>query len=123
MEVSLVSILDSINEEVFITRLGDFVTGAVIKLDDGPWAPNVPTQTIRPALFQERDVMAPCPSINIIDFGEALFSDDAPSALDTPLVLRAPEIVFEDRLDYRVDLWSAGCLVSTHSIISMAIQT
>ncbi|KAG6041134.1 hypothetical protein E4U17_001807 [Claviceps sp. LM77 group G4] len=103
--------LDSLNEEDFITRLGDFVTGAVIKFDDGPWAPNVPTQTIRPALFQEQDIMAPCPSIKIIDFGEAFFSDDAPSVLETPLVLRAPEIVFGDRLDHRVDLWSAGCLI------------
>ncbi|KAG6094212.1 hypothetical protein E4U31_006375 [Claviceps sp. LM219 group G6] len=104
--------LDSLNEEDFVARLGDFVTGAVIKFDDGPWAPNVPTQTIRPALFQEEDILAaPCPSIKIIDFGEAFFSNDAPSALDTPLVLRAPEIIFGDRLDHRVDLWSAGCLI------------
>ncbi|KAG6109185.1 hypothetical protein E4U13_006045 [Claviceps humidiphila] len=104
--------LDSLNEEDFIARLGDFVTGAVTKKDDGPWAPNVPTQMIRPALFREEDILAaPCPSIKIIDFGEAFFSDDAPSTLRTPFVLQAPEIVFEDRLDLRVDLWSAGCLI------------
>ncbi|KAG6283807.1 hypothetical protein E4U46_007630 [Claviceps purpurea] len=104
--------LDSLNEEDFIARLGKFVTGAVIKKDDGPWAPNVPTQMIRPAIFREEDVLAaPCPSIKIIDFGEAFFSDDAPSTLRTPFVLQAPEIVFKDRLDPRVDLWSAGCLI------------
>ncbi|KAG6261908.1 hypothetical protein E4U47_008058 [Claviceps purpurea] len=104
--------LDSLNEEDFIVRLGKFQTGAVTKLDDGPWAPNVPTQIILPALFREQDILAaPCPSIKIIDFGEAFFSDDAPSTLNTPLVLRAPEIIFGDPLDLRVDLWSAGCLI------------
>ncbi|KAG5960454.1 hypothetical protein E4U57_008194 [Claviceps arundinis] len=104
--------LDSLNEEDFIARLGKFQTGAVTKLDDGPWAPNVPTQIIFPALFREQDIMAaPCPSIKIIDFGETFFSDDAPSTLNTPLVLRAPEIIFGDPLDLRVDLWSAGCLI------------
>ncbi|KAG6138389.1 hypothetical protein E4U28_004239 [Claviceps purpurea] len=104
--------LDALNEEDFIARLGDRVTGAVTKLDDGPWAPNVPTQIIQPAIFQEQDIMAaPCPSIKIIDFGEAFFSDDPPSTLNTPLALRAPEIVFGDPLDRRVDLWSAGCLI------------
>ncbi|KAG6307391.1 hypothetical protein E4U44_007740 [Claviceps purpurea] len=104
--------LDALNEEDFITRLGKVETGAVTKLDDGPWAPNVPTEIIRPALFQGQDIMAvPCPSIKIIDFGEAFFGDDAPSTLKTPRVLQAPEIVFGDQLDLRVDLWSAGCLI------------
>ncbi|KAG6146683.1 hypothetical protein E4U28_000117 [Claviceps purpurea] len=104
--------LDALNEEDFIARLGKFETGAVTKLDDGPWAPNVPTEIIRPALFQGQDIMAaPCPSIKIIDFGEAFFGDDAPSTLKTPRVLQAPEIVFGDQLDLRVDLWSAGCLI------------
>lgn len=110
--------LDSLNEEDFIARLGKFVTGAVTKIDHGPWAPNVPTEMIRPALFREEDILAaPCPSIKIIDFGEAFFSDDAPSTLRTPFVLQAPEIFFKDRLDPRVDLWSAGCLVSSEALI------
>ncbi|KAG6169142.1 hypothetical protein E4U51_001697 [Claviceps purpurea] len=67
---------------------------------------------IRPAIFREEDVLAaPCPSIKIIDFGDAFFSDDAPSTLNNPFVLRAPEIFFKDRLDLRVDLWTAGCLI------------
>ncbi|KAG6307347.1 hypothetical protein E4U45_004941 [Claviceps purpurea] len=95
--------LDALSEEDFIATLGDFVTGAVTKIDHG---------MIRPALFREEDILAaPCPSIKIIDFGEAFFSDDAPSTLNNPFVLRAPEIVFKDRLDLRVDLWTAGCLI------------
>ncbi|KAG6047301.1 hypothetical protein E4U39_000588 [Claviceps sp. Clav50 group G5] len=63
--------LDALNEENFIARLGERVTGAMIQ----------------PAIFQEQDIMAaPCPSIKIIDFGEAFFSDDPPSTLNTPLI-------------------------------------
>ena len=110
----VVSDLNSLNEEDFIARLGKPKTGAVSRSDGGPLAHNVPTQIIQPAFFRRRDIMLSCPSIKIIDFGEAFFSDNAPSTLHTPLPVRAPEVVFGDRLDRRVDLWSAGCLVNTH---------
>ncbi|OQE05541.1 hypothetical protein PENVUL_c023G08309 [Penicillium vulpinum] len=29
----------------------------------------------------------------------------------TPLPVRAPEVIFQDRIDYRVDLWSMGCML------------
>lgn len=110
----VVSGLDFLNEQDFIARLGEPEIGAVTRFDGGPLTDNIPTQIIRPALFRRRDLMRSCPSIKIIDFGEAFFSNNAPSTLHTPLSVRAPEIVFGDRLDHRVDLWSAGCLVNTH---------
>jgi serine/threonine-protein kinase SRPK3 len=54
-------------------------------------------------------------SIKIVDFGQSFLSDECPGALNTPLPVRAPEIIFRDRVDYRVDLWSTGCLVSSAS--------
>ncbi|CAG7563782.1 unnamed protein product [Fusarium equiseti] len=107
----VVSDLDSLNEQDFISRLGEPKTGVVTRSDGGPLSHNVPTQIIRPAFFRKRDIMLSNPSVKIIDFGEAFFSNNAPSTLNTPLPVRAPEIVFEDRLDRRVDVWSAGCLV------------
>ncbi|KAG6099412.1 hypothetical protein E4U30_006684 [Claviceps sp. LM220 group G6] len=105
--------LDSLNGEDFIARLGEPETGAVIRMDGAPLTHNLPTHLTRSASFQKQDFMpsSSCPSIKIIDFGEAFLSDDAPSTLHTPLYLQAPEIVFGDRLDRRVDLWSAGCLI------------
>ncbi|KAI9163423.1 Dual specificity tyrosine-phosphorylation-regulated kinase 4 [Paramyrothecium foliicola] len=47
----------------------------------------------------------------MIDFGEAFLEDNAPATLRTPLSVRPPEVIFEDRLNQRVDLWSAGCLI------------
>ncbi|KAG5945206.1 hypothetical protein E4U59_006219 [Claviceps monticola] len=105
--------LDSLNEEDFIARLGKPEIGAVIRMDGSPLTHNLPTHLTRSASFQRRDFMSSssCPSIKIIDFGEAFLSDDAPSTLQTPLYLQAPEIVFRDRLDRWVDLWSANCLI------------
>ncbi|RBR22337.1 uncharacterized protein FIESC28_04531 [Fusarium coffeatum] len=107
----VVSDLDSLNEQDFISRLGEPKTGLVTRSDGGPLSPNVPTQIVRPAFFRKRDIMLSNPSVKIIDFGEAFFSNNAPSTLNTPLPVQAPEIVFEDRLDRRVDVWSAGCLI------------
>ncbi|KAG5656427.1 hypothetical protein KAF25_000014 [Fusarium avenaceum] len=106
--------LDSLSEEDFVARLGEPEMGAVTRLDDRPLSDNIPTQIIRPAFFRRRDLMLSCPSIKIIDFGEAFFGNNAPGTLHTPLCVRAPEIVFGDRLDHRVDIWSAGCLVNIH---------
>ncbi|KAF5667158.1 dis1-suppressing kinase [Fusarium heterosporum] len=103
--------LDTLHEEDFIARLGKPKVGKVTRLDGGPLAHYIPTQIIRPAFYRREDLVLPCPSIKIIDFGEAFFSNNAPSTLHTPLPVRAPEIVFGDRLDRGVDLWSAGCLI------------
>ncbi|GAB0136264.1 hypothetical protein EsDP_00004571 [Epichloe bromicola] len=102
--------LDDLGERDFIAKLGKPETGVVTRSDVQPFGYNVPTQIVRPAFFR-RDILLSCPSVKIIDFGEAFFSDNAPSTLHTPLPVRAPEIVFGDRLDRRVDLWSAGCLI------------
>ena len=57
----------------------------------------------------------------MIDFGEAFFKDSVPDTLHTPLAVRAPEIIFGDTFDRRVDMWSAGCLVSHLTDISQGV--
>ncbi|KAL5115643.1 hypothetical protein ACEQ8H_006442 [Pleosporales sp. CAS-2024a] len=47
----------------------------------------------------------------MIDFGQSFLSDEYPGVLSTPLPIRAPEIIFKDEVDYRVDLWSMACLL------------
>ncbi|RGP69582.1 cmgc srpk kinase [Fusarium sporotrichioides] len=103
--------LNSLSEEDFVARLGKVETGAVTRLDGGPLEDNLPTRIVEPASFQKTDVMLSCPSVKILDFGEAFFGNNAPDTLHTPVALRAPEVVFGDRLDPRVDLWSAGCMI------------
>ncbi|KAG7407039.1 Serine/threonine-protein kinase SRPK [Fusarium oxysporum f. sp. rapae] len=105
--------LHSLSERGFIARLSEPEMGLVTRRDGKPLSSNIPTYIVRPSSFRNKDVQSPLtlPSIKIIDFGEAFFSFDAPNTLHTPLPVCAPEIVFGDRLDNRVDLWSAGCLI------------
>lgn len=77
-------------------------------------AENIPSYIVRPAsvpagICQSLRGMSSC--IKIIDFGEAFLKGEGPDTLHTPLAVRAPEALFGDQIDYRVDLWSYGCLV------------
>ncbi|KAI1008617.1 hypothetical protein LB504_001391, partial [Fusarium proliferatum] len=106
--------LHSLSEKDFMARLGEPEMGLVTRRDGKLLLLNIPTYIVLPPSFRNKDIqnLLSSPSIKIIDFGEAFFNFDAPNTLHTPLPVRAPEIVFGDRLDSRVDLWSAGCLVN-----------
>ncbi|KAJ4226658.1 hypothetical protein NW760_008729 [Fusarium oxysporum] len=105
--------LHLLSERCFIARLGEPEMGLVTRRDGKSLSSNIPTCIVRPSSFRHKDVqrLLSSPSIQIIDFGEAFFNYDALNTLHTPLPVRAPEIVFGDRLDNRVDLWSTGCLM------------
>jgi hypothetical protein len=49
--------------------------------------------------------------IRLIDFGQAFAHGDEPFTLAQPNGLEAPETIFTDSFDYRVDLWRVGCTV------------
>ncbi|KAJ3526925.1 hypothetical protein NM208_g10957 [Fusarium decemcellulare] len=103
--------LESLDEFSFLDRLGKPESGPVSRLDGNSLGDNVPSHIVRPAPFRKRDLLLSSPSVKIIDFGEAFSDNKPPSTLHTPLSVRAPEVVFGDSLDHRVDLWSAGCLI------------
>jgi len=103
-----------LREEDFLRKLGRPETGAVQSRDGQPIGPNMPRYLVRPTSYLV-DIKSPSSSIKIIDFGQSFLHDECPDALRTPLPVRAPEIIFKDKVDYRVDLWSMGCLVSPTS--------
>jgi len=72
----------------------------------------MPRYLVRPTSYPI-DSKSSFSSIKIIDFGQSFLHDKCPGNLRTPLPIRAPEIIFKDKVDYRVDLWSMGCLVSS----------
>lgn len=76
---------------------------------------SVPPYLVQPTSFtkQIREAIRADPFVKIIDFGESFQMPNAPTRLHTPLVVRAPECLFSDRLDHRVDLWSMACLVKS----------
>ena len=108
-------------------KLGKPETGRVTRKDGQPLESSVPEYLVWPTHYPVDDTLPYAP-VEVADFGESFLSGEAPDSLNTPLVLRAPEVIFGDKLDYRVDLWSMGCLVRTGSrlganmALSMAAQ-
>lgn len=74
----------------------------------------MPKYLVRPAAYPVEGLRSVF-DIKLIDFGESFFENESPKTVHTSLSLQAPEVVFGDKLDYRVDLWSMGCLVSFNS--------
>lgn len=101
-------------EEDVFRQLGKPETGLVQRTDRQPLEPGIPQYLVKPTSYPI-DIKSSFESIKIIDFGQSFWNHDSPSALHTPLPFRAPEIIFRDDLDYRVDLWSMGCMVSSAS--------
>jgi serine/threonine-protein kinase SRPK3 len=62
----------------------------------------MPAYLVRPTSYPV-DVSFSNPQLKIIDFGESFSNDDVPETLHMPLVIRAQEIIFGEKLDYRVD--------------------
>ena len=116
----LIPHLDPSSDDDFIARLGTPETSPVTRTDGEPRRdPGIPARLVRPAAFRRREILDfPAPKTQIIDFGEAFFEADPPSTIHTPVPVRAPEVVFGDRVNPRVDLWSAGCLVSTALLVA-----
>lgn len=102
--------MDNVTEEKFMEKLGKPDIGYVRRRDGKDLEPGIPEYIVRPTSYR-----AYCwhsvQSIKIIDFSESFLRSTIPQTLHTPLPIRAPEVIFQDRIDYRVDLWSLGCMV------------
>ena len=106
--------VDSLSEEEFLKKLGNPEIGSVRRKDGKPLEPGIPEYLVRPTCYPI-DLSLSVHPIKIVDFGESFLSRDDPDTLHTPLAVRAPEVIFGDKLDHRVDLWSMGCMVSPHT--------
>ncbi|KAF2277201.1 serine protein kinase [Westerdykella ornata] len=100
----------SLPEEEFLRKLGEPETGLIRRTDGKPLEPGMPNYLVRPTSYPA-DLSLSSHLIKIVDFGESFLSNDVPDTLHTPLPVRVPEVIFGDKLDYRVDLWSMGCML------------
>ncbi|KAL4907061.1 hypothetical protein BDW74DRAFT_190048 [Aspergillus multicolor] len=107
--------VDNESEQEFIDISGKLEIGNVRARDGGDLEPGVPYYIVRPASYRSRSWLSSA-SVKIVDFGQAFLHTEIPSTLHTPLPVRAPEVVFGERLDYRVDLWSMGCMLFELSV-------
>lgn len=102
--------MNSLCEEAFLQKLRKPEIGAVKRKDGESLDPGIPDYLVRPTYISV-DLCSSSPLVKIVDFGESFPSTEPPKQLHTPLTVRAPEAIFEDRLDDRVDIWSMGCMV------------
>ncbi|KAK0101452.1 hypothetical protein ONS95_006625 [Cadophora gregata] len=83
---------------------------ALARIDGQPLQAGVPKQLVKKADWvnwideDEED-------IRLIDFGEAFVQGSTPDGLAQPADLRAPETIFADHFDHRLDLWRAGLTI------------
>lgn len=78
--------------------------------DGKPLAKGLPSQLVEVVAWSywndENDE-----DLRIIDLGEAFCNGAEPAKPAQPRSLTAPETIFTDRFDFRLDLWGAGILV------------
>lgn len=102
-------ITNSANEKELSKISGEPGIGQVQRADGGPLESGIPTYLVRPSSFSLSTL--PLSQVKITDYGESFFDTDPPATLRTPLSVRAPEVLLNQRFDHRVDLWSMGCLI------------
>ncbi|KAF1351893.1 kinase-like domain-containing protein [Delphinella strobiligena] len=102
--------LDSMSEEDLMKKMTVPETGPVTRSDGQELTAEVPRYLVWPTSLPA-NAPAAYDKIKIIDFGESFQPEDRPQTLYTPLVVRAPEVIFGDQWDHRVDLWSLGCMI------------
>lgn len=110
--------MEALRQEDFLQKLGRPETGTVQRNDGQQVGPGVPRYLVKPTSYPI-DIKSSFKSIKIVDFGQSFSRGEFPDTLNTPLPVRAPEIIFKDKVDYRVDLWSMGCLVSSAPAIQI----
>ncbi|CAI7596318.1 unnamed protein product [Penicillium glandicola] len=102
--------MDNVTEEIFTKILGKPDIGYVRRRDGKNLEPGIPEYIVRPTAYRTH-YWNLAQSIKILDFGESFSHTTVPQTLHTLLPVRAPEVIFQDRIDHRVDLWSMGCML------------
>lgn len=101
--------VDDMLENELISKLRAPETGAITHVDGLPLSQYMPEYLVWSAIPSKNLIIQD--QFKIIDFGQSFESGKRPAKLNTPTVLRAPEVIFGDDWDKRVDLWTMGCTV------------
>lgn len=85
-------------------------TALVTRSDNAPVEDCKPRYLVWPVSIDPEELTSNL-EIKLLDFGQSFTSLTRPNTLNVPLALRAPEILLKQDIDYRIDLWSMGCMV------------
>jgi serine/threonine-protein kinase SRPK3 len=99
-----------LTENDFLKVLGVPELEELARLDGKPLDNGLPNQLVKAAGWDEW-IDEDDEDLRIIDLGESFLQGAEPETLAQPGCLQAPETIFTDSFDYRLDLWRAGCVV------------
>jgi serine/threonine-protein kinase SRPK3 len=90
--------------------IGPYAESYALKRKDGQKvADSIPAELVQTLTW--RNVAYKDYNLRLLDLGEAFLRAKRVIKLAQPGELQAPETIFENGADYRIDLWRAGCIV------------
>jgi len=98
------------NRNDFLKVLGAPESEELARLDGKPLDNGLPNQLVKAAGWDEW-IDEDDEDLRIIDLGESFLQGAETKTLAQPRCLQAPETIFTDSFDYRLDLWRGGCVV------------
>lgn len=97
-------------EECLFEILGSPESEELARLDGKPLSKNLPSQLVKAVAWVDW-IDEDDEDFRIIDLGEAFLQGAETKKLAQPSSLQAPETIFTDTFDHRLDLWRAGIVV------------
>ncbi|RFU28879.1 hypothetical protein B7463_g7462, partial [Scytalidium lignicola] len=113
--------LSKLTHDSLFEVLGTPEIDKFIRIDGKPLDKGLPTYLVESARWtdwldeSEED-------LRILDFGESFIQGTQLERLAQPGPLRVPESIFAESLDYRVDLWRAGCMIYSFIFLALPFQ-
>lgn len=102
--------LSQLTQNDLVEVLGPPESEALARLDGNPLEKGLPNRLVK-AAGRDDWIDEDDEDLRIIDLGESFLQAAEPQTLAQPGSLQAPETIFTNSFDYRVDLWRAGCVV------------
>lgn len=94
--------------------IGKPVAESLVREDGQPVEARFPKHIVRRAEW-DKWLDEDQEDIRLIDWGESFRRGEEPAQVALPIDCKAPETILTDRLDYRIDLWTAGIVVGSQS--------
>jgi serine/threonine-protein kinase SRPK3 len=107
--------LSKLSKESLFKVLGTPKSAELARLDGKPLDKGLPKQLVKSASWDDW-IDEYDEDLRLLDLGEAFRQGAEPTTLAQPSNLRAPETIFTDTVDYRIDLWRAGIIVRVNRL-------
>ncbi|KAL5354256.1 hypothetical protein ACLOAV_000344 [Pseudogymnoascus australis] len=95
------------SEESLLEIIGSPEIEPLARIDGEPLRQGLPSQLVKAAEWNEW-IDEEEENIRLLDFGQTFTQGAEPKRISQPRDLKAPETIFTDRFDYRLDLWRVG---------------